>query len=540
MSSLLQNATEIINNFNFKLVLILDGLTNLEAEDGILHEWLPTELSRGVYILISTNPGSKLSRLIGYRSDKLKTIQIDPLDLKERKLLSINYLKKYGKTLNEDAFDNQLNALIMKRESGNPTFLKMLCLEMVKFGVFEKVSSHIQDLGESLDSLLKSVCKRVESDLSRKFLEKVIPILIVTSDYGISESNLMKLFRGSQMTLSLLLNGLEIFLDNNLSGKVIVKPGKYFEVLSLKYCPLRSIAEAHKTLVKLYQNEYNDKSFNLELLETLPYHLSALNDTKQLQDLICNLRFIQSSARSSRTLLSLQLHLNGTFLSSKIAREKFASSPLVKAYSDFVIRYKDEILAQPCLVPQFALNEPDNSLIKLDSWDHLTAPEYILVKSDVQASPLVTKRLFPSKITAFAIEQSDDIDDTDLLTAHGFTDGSISLSLSKSGTELFTLLGHASAVTSVAFVAGSKSSGDSYLVSGSSSGELNFWDLNSRIRLKTFKYAHASKISGLAVSSDGLTVVSVGWDGQAKVWNGRGHRETLSLKVSSCPYNCVA
>ena len=205
-----------------------------------------------------------------------------------------------------------------------------------------------------------------------------------------------------------------------------------------------------------------------------------------------------------------------------------------------MIRYKDEILAQPCLVPQFALNEPDNSLIKLDSWDHLTAPEYILVKSDVQASTLVTKRTFPSKITAFAIEQSDEIDPTDLLTAHGFTDGSIGFSLSKSGTELFTLLGHASAVTSVAFVAGSKSSGDSYLVSGSSSGELNFWDLNSRIRLKSFKYAHSSKISGLAVSSDGLTVVSVGWDGQAKVWNGRGHRETSSLKVSSCPYNCVA
>ena len=540
VSSLLQNASEIMNNANFKLVLILDGLLHLEAEDGILHEWLPSELSKGLFVIISTNPGSKLSRLVGYRADKQKTIQVDPLDLKERHLLAANYLQKYGKTLSEDAFDNQLNALIMKRESGNPTFLKVLCLELVKFGVFEKVSSQIQELGESLDSLLKSVCQRVESDLSRKYLEKVIPILIVSSDYGISESHLMTLFKDDHLTLSLLLNGLETFLET-IGGKITVKAGHYFDVLSMKYCPLRSIAEAHKTLVKLYKSEYeNAKHVDLGLLEALPYHLSALNDTKQLEELLCSLRFIQCSASSPRTFLSAQLHLNGAFLNSKIARERFASSPTVKAYSDFVIRYKDEMLAQPCLVPQLALNEPANSLIKADHWGTLTKPEYMLVQPDAQPSNLVSRRTFSSKITSFAIEQSDEIDPTDLLTAHGFTDGSIALSLAKSGTDLFTLLGHASPVTSVAFIAGSKSSGDSYLVSGSENGDLNFWDLNSRIRLKSFKFAHASRVTGIAVSYDGLTVVSVGWDGACKVWNGRGHRETSSLKVSSCPYNCVA
>lgn len=50
-----------------------------------------------------------------------------------------------------------------------------------------------------------------------------------------------------------------------------------------------------------------------------------------------------------------------------------------------------------------------------------------------------------------------------------------------------------------------------------------------RIRLKTFK-AHSRRISSLAVSVDGLTMVSVGWDGECKIWSGRGHREVSTLK----------
>ena len=540
VSSLLQNASNIINNTNFKLVVVIDGANNIEAEDGILYDWIPSELSKGIFLIISTNPGLKLSRFIGFRSDKQKSIQIHALDLKERKQIAINFMKKYGKTLNEDAFDNQLSALIMKRESGNPTFLKMLCLEMVKFGVFEQVSSHLQDLGESLDSLLRGVCKRVESDIPRKSLEKVIPFIIASSDYGISEANLLKLFN-DQMNLSHLLNGLEIFMETNHEGKITIKSGKYFEILAVKYCPSRMLTEAHKNLAKLYQKEYENANLNLDVLEILPYHLSATNDTKQLEELICSLRFIQLSAKSARTFLSLQLHYSGTYLTSKVTRERYASSARVKAYSDFVIRYKDEMLSQPCLVPQLALNEPENSIIREDmNLDNLIMPNYILMNSDPKPSNLVSSRSFNNTITAFALEKSDELDQNDLLAAYGFIDGSITLSLSKSGQDLFSLLGHSCTVTAVAFLAGSKSSGDSFLVSGTENGDLNFWDLNQRIRIKSFEKAHSRKISGIAVSYDGLTVVSVGWDGVCKVWNGRGHRETSSLKTSTCPYNCVA
>ena len=84
-------------------------------------------------------------------------------------------------------------------------------------------------------------------------------------------------------------------------------------------------------------------------------------------------------------------------------------------------------------------------------------------------------------------EKSESIDGEALLMAHGFKDGAISLSLAKSGLELFNLFGHSSSITTLCFIVGSKSTGDTFLASGSEDGQLSFWDLNSRIRLKSFK-----------------------------------------------------
>ena len=67
--------------------------------------------------------------------------------------------------------------------------------------------------------------------------------------------------------------------------------------------------------------------------------------------------------------------------------------------------------------------------------------------------------------------------------AQGHSDGSIGLSLAQTGLELFNLLGHAFPITALAFISGSKSSGDVFLASGSEDGQLSFWDLNSRYGL---------------------------------------------------------
>ena len=53
---------------------------------------------------------------------------------------------------------------------------------------------------------------------------------------------------------------------------------------------------------------------------------------------------------------------------------------------------------------------------------------------------------------------------------------------------------------------------DAYLASGSYDGTLSIWNLNTRVCIKSIKAHSPHRLSALAASTDGLTLVSVGWD----------------------------
>ena len=111
-------------------------------------DWLPEILPKGVRLIISSNPNSKLNRILSKRKDRIETLRIEELNWTERKLITSHLLKKFGKTLTDSAFDNQLAMIASKREANNPAFLKLLCTEISKFGVFEKVDEELKVLGE--------------------------------------------------------------------------------------------------------------------------------------------------------------------------------------------------------------------------------------------------------------------------------------------------------------------------------------------------------------------------------------------------------
>ena len=80
-----------------------------------------------------------------------------------------------------------------------------------------------------------------------------------------------------------------------------------------------------------------------------------------------------------------------------------------------------------------------------------------------------------------------------------------------------------------------------FLASGADDGSLCIWDLDSRVRQSCVQAAHARRLSGLAASADGLTLVSVGWDCLIKIWQGRGvMREVSCIAQNPRPLNCVA
>ena len=58
---------------------------------------------------------------------------------------------------------------------------------------------------------------------------------------------------------------------------------------------------------------------------------------------------------------------------------------------------------------------------------------------------------------------------------------------------------------------------DAFLASGSYDGTLMIWNLNKRVYVKTLRAHSPHRLSSIASSNDGLTLVSVGWDGNIKV-----------------------
>ena len=58
---------------------------------------------------------------------------------------------------------------------------------------------------------------------------------------------------------------------------------------------------------------------------------------------------------------------------------------------------------------------------------------------------------------------------------------------------------------------------DAFIASGSYEGTLSIWNLNTRTCVKSIKAHYPHRLSGLVSSNDGLTLVSVGWDGKILV-----------------------
>ena len=90
-----------------------------------------------------------------------------------------------------------------------------------------------------MESLLDTVAQRVENEVGRDFMRKVISLLIASSHFGITELRLSKLVdneeenSSSHMNIFVFLNGLEVFLEHT-GTHIQLKSGIYHDILKCK------------------------------------------------------------------------------------------------------------------------------------------------------------------------------------------------------------------------------------------------------------------------------------------------------------------
>lgn len=78
---------------------------------------------------------------------------------------------RYTKVLDESSHNDQLEALVSKRDAGSPVYLAVACEEIRVFSVYEQLTSFIERLPESLKALYASVLARLEADMGRRAIE---------------------------------------------------------------------------------------------------------------------------------------------------------------------------------------------------------------------------------------------------------------------------------------------------------------------------------------------------------------------------------
>jgi hypothetical protein len=107
----------------------------------------------------------------------------------------------------------------------------------------------------------------------------------------------------------------------------------------------------------------------------------------------------------------------------------------------------------------------------------------------------------------------------------GGADKTVKVWDSRSGKEILTLLGHQSAVISVA----TSSDGTCIVSAGRGDRTVNVWDGRSGEPLHS-PMGHKSAVSSVAISSDGSRIVSGSYDKTVKVWDFRSGTDLLTLK----------
>ena len=191
-------------NEGIRFIIILDALNQLDDTDhGHLLNWLPEFPFTGAWLpgfpvngalrlMVSTQPGEALKAV---ERRNWQTLRLQLLSTAERRMMIVDYLKRFGKKLDEI----QLDRLSKASSSANPLYLKILLDELRVTGTFDKLDERLNDYLEATDipTLLQKILRRYQKDYERDCPGLVGDALslIWSARRGLTENELLQLLK---------------------------------------------------------------------------------------------------------------------------------------------------------------------------------------------------------------------------------------------------------------------------------------------------------------------------------------------------------
>eukprot|EP00092_Neocalanus_flemingeri_P080292 GFUD01100134.1.p1 GENE.GFUD01100134.1~~GFUD01100134.1.p1 ORF type:complete len:2596 (+),score=710.97 GFUD01100134.1:181-7968(+) len=541
-----------------RVLILVDDLQELEDWDA---GWIPNPMPENAVFVIKTKLGSKLSNALKKRNDTVE-LNVKVMDMKDKIDFCKSYLEKKGKSLEESAFNNQLQAIVSKRGAGSPSYLKLVLSKISKEANFETLSEDIKKLGSTKPQVLEDFLIQNEMLFGVDFV-RVIMLFISQSKCGLTGSQICTLVtfykfleskKGIQATVETQRCELERFRLENVTTvslmdiclclarmeEFFVQSFGFIQLSShsthvvheryIKSAKASTITDIHTILASYFLDLYRNDLFHPTTIISLPHHLGACGDYKLLKQVICTPSFIQLKCTMG---LGVQLYKDfmGLSLKFRSAQEKFSKDQLVEEYRRFVKTNLETLLSTPCLIPQIIMNEPQDSALRKCFMEEKTSTIEDITAFNWCNGPKTREE---SKLMGYTIRRNYQNPTSCLKTMNGmlisgFSDGSILVSDGESQEDLFCLVGHSDEITGIDFFS------PTVLVTGSKDGWLSSWDMEKRIRLSTAK-AHERRLSSLSARHPILVTTS--WDGTIKVWD-KDLKNISRISPSNGPLNCI-
>jgi len=269
---------------NEKLIIVLDGCEKLFDKDNAkLFNWLPP-IPENVKFIFSTLPDDKSLEVFsrfGYEQ-----LVIDVLPVESRKLLVVNYLKSFSKSLTHE----RVERLASDRENENPLALLSILDELKVFGIHEKIDDQITHYlsAEDIVSLFVLILQRIEKTFTAENVNFVRDILslILTSRNGLSETEILYLSEAAPLYCSQLSNGMAGHLIT-MDGLVSFSNSIMRSAVKKLYLPNETDEQIYRRRIADYMETHEQVTFDRKCDE-LPLQLLELKEWDRLYNFLLN------------------------------------------------------------------------------------------------------------------------------------------------------------------------------------------------------------------------------------------------------------